>query len=298
VSIAPSQDGGFSFLLNNREMPSFHQKIEQFLNRVRSRLPILEHYHLQISSHNTFPHSSGIASSASAMSALAFCLADLQQQVNELNDIEISHVSSMARLGSGSAARSVYGGWNLWGRLTEIPESSDNYAIPVSVDIAPVFHSLHDDILIVDTSTKPVSSSLGHSLMDNHPFKEGRVKQATKNTLELLNHLSSGNMNGFIEITETEALSLHGLMMSSSPAFTLLLPNTLALIEKIKHFRKRKDIPVTFTLDAGPNLHLLYPDEYANEIETWEDEHLRSLCEKGIIIRDRIGLGPKKIIEA
>jgi diphosphomevalonate decarboxylase len=298
VSLSHADKAGFKFILDGKEVPGFDKKIRKFLDLTQVHLPLIKNHFLKIESSNTFPHSTGIASSASAMSALAFCLADLQQQINRKHSLDISEVSSLARLGSGSAARSAYGGWNLWGRLTEIPESSDTYAIPVPVSVAPVFQNFHDDILIVKSTTKPVSSSVGHSLMNTHPYREGRISQAHKNTLSLLRHLETGNLEGFIDLAESEALSLHALMMSSTPSYTLLHPNSLLLIEKIREYRKTKDIPVSFTLDAGPNIHLLYPHEFAEEVEKWQEQQLKPLCEEERIIQDFVGKGPQKIINS
>lgn len=298
VTATPSEEEGFMFLLDGKEMAGFDKKIKKFLELVQMRLPMIKNHFLKIESSNTFPHSTGIASSASAMSALAFCLADLQQQINGKHTLDISEVSSLARQGSGSAARSVYGAWNLWGQLPEIPESSNNYAIPAPVSVASVFQNLHDDILLVNSTTKPVSSSAGHALMNNHPYRDGRITQAHKNTLTLLKHLETGNLDGFIELAESEALSLHALMLSSSPSYTLLQPNSLMLIEKIRKYRKTKDIPVCFTMDAGPNIHLLYPHEFSEEVKNWEDQQLKPLCEEGRIIRDFVGKGPQKIINS
>ncbi|WP_245531784.1 hypothetical protein [Anaerophaga thermohalophila] len=154
VSLAPKEGSGFTFCLDNREEPGFRPKIQKFLDHVRARIPLIENYHINIFSTNTFPHSSGIASSASAMSALALCLADLQQQVSDRHYLNIREVSSLARMGSGSAARSVYGGWSIWGRIPEIPESSDHYAIPLPDEIHPLFKTLHDDVLIVSGQSK------------------------------------------------------------------------------------------------------------------------------------------------
>ena len=296
VSLGTEPKEDFQFLLEGKEVPGFDTKIRTFLNLAQVRLPLIKNYFLKIESSNTFPHSAGIASSASAMSALALSLADLQQQIDGNKTLDISEVSSLARLGSGSAARSVYGGWNIWGRLTEIPESSDNYAIPVPVSVAPVFQNFHDDILIVKSDSKPVSSSAGHALMNNHPYREGRIAQAHNNTLRLLKHLEEGNLEGFIDICESEALSLHALMMSSNPSYTLLQPNSLLLIEKIREFRRSREIPVSFTMDAGPNVHLLYPHEFAEEVKNWQEQQLKPLCEDGRIIRDFVGRGPQKII--
>jgi diphosphomevalonate decarboxylase len=134
--------------------------------------------------------------------------------------------------------------------------------------------------------------------MNNHPYRNGRIQQAHDNTLNLIKYLETGNLEGFIEMAESEALSLHALMMSSTPSYTLLQPNSLLLIEKIREFRKTKDIPVSFTMDAGPNIHLLYPDEYQKEISGWQERELQPLCEKSRIIRDYVGKGPQKIINS
>lgn len=287
--------GTFSFYLNNEEKLSFRDKIQSFLDQIGHHIPYIQQYHLKIKSSNTFPHSSGIASSASAMSALAFCLADLHQQVNPEEKISRQTISSWARIGSGSAARSVFGGWNLWGKLPEIPESSDFYAIQLTDKIHPLFQTIQDDILIVSGKRKSISSSAGHDLMHGHPYQQGRIKQAHNNTFLLLQYLENGDWEGFSNLAENEALSLHALMMSSNPAYTLMLPNSLALINKIKAFRQKSGLPVTFTLDAGPNIHLLYPREVKNKIKTWEEEELKPLCENETIICDHIGEGPRKI---
>ncbi|MDN5291798.1 MAG: diphosphomevalonate decarboxylase [Anaerophaga sp.] len=297
VSLAQKKGSGFTFYLDNREEPGFRPRIQKFLDHVRARVPLIGNHHINIFSTNTFPHSSGIASSASAMSALVLCLADLQQQVSDRHHLNIREVSSLARMGSGSAARSVYGGWSIWGRIPEIPESSDHYAIPLPNEIHPLFKTLHDDVLIVSGQSKKVSSSAGHAMMNDHPYREGRIIQARENTLKLIRSLEQGNMDDFIEVTENEALSLHGLMMSSMPSYTLLHPNSLRIIREISVFREATGLPVTFSLDAGPNIHLLYPHHIEEEIIAWEQKQLQTFCEDGRIIRDRIGSGPEKIID-
>ncbi len=294
VGITPHTGGGFKFCLGGREQPSFEPKIKSFLDLALPLLPHLHNFFLTIESRNSFPHSSGIASSASSMSALALCLVDLEGQLSGTATIDLPLASSLARLGSGSAARSVYGGWNLWGRMEEFPESSDNYAVPVPITPAPVFHDLHDDILIISSQSKRVSSSEGHRLMHHHPYRAGRLQQARKHALALMDYLEAGDVDAFIELAETEALSLHALMMSGTPGYTLLQPNTLEAINRVKTFRKESGLPLGFSLDAGPNLHLLYPDEQATPIKRWISEALLPLCEDQKIIEDQVGPGPAR----
>jgi diphosphomevalonate decarboxylase len=228
------------------------------------------------------------------MSALALCLVDLEGQLSGTSTPDLPLASNLARLGSGSAARSVYGGWNLWGRMEEFTGSSDNYAIPVPITPAPVFQNLHDDILIISSQSKSVSSSEGHRLMHHHPYKAGRLQQARSHTLALMDYLEAGDVKAFIDLAETEALSLHALMMSSSPGYTLLQPHTLEAINRVRTFRKESGLPLGFSLDAGPNLHLLYPDVHASAIKTWIAEALLPLCENKKIIEDQVGQGPTR----
>ncbi len=297
VAISPKTGGGLSFRLDGMEQPSFLPKINTFLQLTRPFLPHLNNFFLNIESHNSFPHSSGIASSASSMSALALCLCDLEAQLAGSQTINLKLASTLARLGSGSAARSVYGGWNLWGRMPGFSKSSDNFAIPLPVTPAPIFRNLHNDILIISSKIKSVSSSEGHRLMNSHPYKEGRLRQARTNTMELTELLKSGDMDAFINLAENEALSLHALMMSSSPGYTLLHANTLEAIQRVRSWRKESNIPVGFSLDAGPNLHILYPDAYAPSVKDWMTTALVPLCESKTVIRDRIGDGPQKLKE-
>lgn len=297
ITTKPSDDGGFTFLLDGQKKENFDSKIEQFLNKARPFFPFLKNHHLVIESHNSFPHSSGIASSASAMSALAQCLVSLHQlsQGKSLNNIDKIMVSGVARLGSGSACRSVYGGWSLWGKTPAIANSSNMYAIALENNIHPVFHTLQDTILLVDPTPKKVSSSQGHQLMENHPYRKARIKQANENTEKLLQILASGNVHSFLNLAENEALSLHGLMMSSTPSYTLLHPNTISLMAIIQEKRQKEGWPVGFSLDAGPNIHLLHPASHQQLIVEWIDKDLKAFCHQGNIIYDNLGQGPELI---
>lgn len=297
ITAKPSEVGGFTFLLDGQEKLLFNSKIEQFINKVRPFFPFIKNHHLVIESHNSFPHSSGIASSASAMSALALCLVSLHQHSlgKKINDIDNIMVSGVARLGSGSACRSVYGGWSLWGKTSVVANSSNMYAVPIENNIHPVFESIHDTILLVDPTPKKVSSSRGHQLMEGHPYQQSRIKQANNNTETLLEILNSGNINQFLELAENEALSLHGLMMSSTPSYTLLHPNTINLITLIQEKRGKEGWPVGFSLDAGPNIHLLYPASHQQPILEWVNKELKPFCYQGEMIHDKLGYGPEHI---
>ena len=228
------------------------------------------------------------------MATLALCLCEIHQKVTDSYSDKIAflkHASHIARLGSGSACRSIYPYLAQWGQTDSIPSSSDEYAIPVS-DVHVDFTTYLDAILIIDSDEKKVSSSAGHQLMEKNPFAEIRYKQAHTNLAELLIALKTGDLDTFIEIVELEALMLHALMMTSQPSYILIRPNTLQGIEKIQLFRQETKIPVCFTLDAGPNIHLLYPKKYQTEVEAFISQQLIMLCEDERVIFDCCGEGP------
>ncbi|MBO5848253.1 MAG: hypothetical protein J6R17_03495 [Bacteroidales bacterium] len=274
------------FYFEGKENQAFKSKIEKYLQENKEHFTFLNGLHLNIESYNSFPHSSGIASSASSMSALILCLLGIKYKDNEINLQEASYLS---RLASGSAARSVYPTMTLWGKTPSLPESSDEYAISIADMINPVFKTYHDSILIVSSKEKSVSSRAGHSLMNNHPMAENRYATARKNTEDLLTILKQGDLEGFIKIAESEANQLHDLMATSTPSYTLKEENTINIIEKILEFRKETCLPICYTLDAGPNVHLLYPDSCSEQVHSFIDEVLKNYCFNNKWIDDNNG---------
>ena len=113
--------------------------------------------------------------------------------------------------------------------------------------------------------------------------------------IEMIHVLETGNLDRFIEIVENEALTLHGLMMSSDPGYILIKSETIEIIERIRNFRQTQKIPVTFTLDAGPNVHILYPESYRKEVIKFIEDELVVLCDANQWIDDSTGKGPKLI---
>lgn len=302
VAYAPADEYGkisFRFYFEEKEHPAFAGKLKTFFEAISEEMPFLKKYHLEVRSSNTFPHSAGIASSASAMSALALCLCSIERQVNNDDDSTdenfFARASYIARIGSGSAARSLFGGMVSWGSSPALTGSSDVHATPLTIAIHPDFHNLRDTILIISKSEKKVSSRAGHQLMEGHPYATARYEHAAKNLSSLLDALKSGDMAAFADIVENEALTLHAMMMASNPGFVLVENNTLQVIEKIREFRKKTGIPICFTLDAGPNVHVLFPEKYDQEAKSFIKSELLSFCESALYIQDRMGNGPEKL---
>lgn len=291
---AAGMGGEIKVILDGQPAPSFVPKVSQFFERIAAYVPFFKDYDYEINTHNSFPHSSGIASSASGMSALALCTLSMAAQLGHTHQDFYQTASILARLGSGSASRSVYGPLAVWGKHANTPLSSDAFAVPYH-DIDPIFETFQDYILLVDKGVKQVSSTAGHSLMNGHPFAAQRFAQAHTNLSDIQTHLRSGDLDQFGEIVESEALTLHAMMMTSRPYYLLVKPNTIAIIEAIWAFRQDTKIPVYFTLDAGANVHMLFPKGDKQKVDAFVNDVLQSYCHKGEYLCDAVGNGPEQL---
>ncbi len=297
VKKSENNDFSFELLFEGKPKEDFKPKIQNFFERIESYCPFLKEYHFKIDTQNTFPHSSGIASSASGMAALAMNIMSLEKAINPSISDEYFYAkaSFLARLGSGSACRSIKGEVVVWGNHAEISGSSDLFGVEFS-EIHQNFKNYQDTILLVDKGEKQVSSTVGHDLMHNHPFAERRFTQAHENLSKIKKILSSGNVAEFIKIVESEALTLHAMMMTSMPYFILMKPNTLEIINKIWKFRNETQVPVCFTLDAGANVHVLYPENLKENVLQFIQNELIEYCQNGQYICDEIGNGSQLIM--
>ena len=293
TTIEKSSEFSFDFLFEGQPKEDFKPKIKKFFEKISQYCPYLKQYHFFINSQNTFPHSSGIASSASGMAALSMNIMSLERALNpEMTDEYFyKKASFLARLGSGSACRSIKGKIVVWGKHVDFSDSSDLFGVEFSSKIHNVFDNYQDTILLVDKGEKQVSSTLGHNLMHNHPFAQKRFEQAHDNLSKMKTILENGNLTDFIALVESEALTLHSMMMTSMPYFILMKPNTLEIINAIWKFRSETDIPVCFTLDAGANVHLLYPENVKEIVLQFIQDKLVGFCQKGHYICDEIGEG-------
>lgn len=298
IQLTSSTKRKVGFLFEGEVSAPFAQRVEKYLAAMSVEHEWLNNFSFQIESSNSFPHSAGIASSASAFAALGLCLVDLKQQVNKRNFTEqqfFQKASRWARLGSGSACRSVFPAFALWGRFPGFPSSTDSNAIPIGAGFHQDYTLLRDAVLLVNSGQKKVSSSAGHELMNGHIFKNVRIAQANSNLIELLQVMKTGDHTRFFDLVEKEALSLHALMMTSDPSFILMEPNSLAIIKKIRDFRQQTGLPVGFTIDAGPNIHLLYFGYDKHKVHEFIESELVGLTEGGKWLDDCIGEGPVKL---
>ncbi len=211
---------------------------------------------LHIDTHNTFPASCGIASSASGMAALTIgavaCWLEASSWEALTNKgISRAQLASWARRGSGSACRSLWGGFVVW----------EAAAGPASQRAYPLFPSAHwdlcDTLLLVSTAPKSVSSSQGHTTAWESPLFLPRLSGLPTRKRAMLEALADCNLAQLGPLLEQEALEMHSIMLSVVPPIVYLLPQTASWIVQIRRWRQEEGLEVYFTIDAGPNLHLI-----------------------------------------
>ena len=144
----------------------------------------------------------------------------------------------------------------------------------------------NDYVLLIHEGQKSVSSTVGHGLMNTNPYAERRFQEARENFVPMKEILKLGDLQAFMKLVEHEALTLHAMMMMSDPAFILMQKGTLQVINRVWEFRKETNLPLFFTLDAGANVHLLFPSEKKAEISNFIETELLRYTQNGGIVRD------------
>ncbi len=293
-----------SMKIENR---TFFLKLENFLADLeKSEMLWLKDYDLTLDTRNTFPHSTGIASSASSFASVALALSELELQIQSksetshytLNDLS-ERASFIARLGSGSACRSVVPIAAIWGATNtneNAKYSKDEMACALATDdLIASAQEWSDAILIISKIEKTISSTHGHYLMQEHDLLATRIKIANKHFEDLMTAWKNKDWPQWCQIIEKEALWLHAMMMTSQSPYLLMEGNTVNCIQKFIEWRDQHKITACFTLDAGPNVHILYHASCRLKVLQWiKSDEIQSLCQAGWI-DDFVGMGPRKI---
>ncbi len=228
-----------------------HARVATHLDRIR-RLAGEERWGRVVSRSN-FPSGVGLAASASGFAALT--LAASSALGLELEERELT---SLARLGSGSAARSMLGGFVEW-----VAGSSheDSYAY----QLAPPDHwALCDCVAVVGETPKPVGSADGHRLAATSPLQVARVRQVELDIEPMRQAIRERDLPQLGSLMERDALSMHAVMMTSDPSLFYWTPATVAVMTAVRRWRM-EGLGAWFTIDAGPNVHVLVPEEESDE---------------------------------
>jgi diphosphomevalonate decarboxylase len=227
-------------------------RVSHFLDRVRYLAGISTF--AQVTSENNFPTGSGIASSASGFAALslaASAAAGLHLDQKEL--------SRLARRGSGSACRSVPGGFVEWFPGTD-DESS--FAISIAADDHWV---LRDCIAIVSRQHKETGSAAGHTFADTSILQEVRVQDAERRLEKCREAIKYRDFQEFAAIVELDSNLMHAVMITSRPQLIYWQPATLDVMRAVAEWRT-SGIPVCYTIDAGPNVHVITTSENSSYV--------------------------------
>lgn len=267
----------YFYLDDERVVGTPYQRVATFLDAVR-QLAGTPKLHATVASYNNVPTAAGFASSASGFAALA----GAASKALSLN-LTDEALSRLTRLGSGSACRSIYGGFAEWQQGQEA-DGSDSYAVP----IAPRDHwDLRVGAVVLSQTKKDVSSRVGMKrTVDTSPFFKGWVDSIPRDLETIKEGITARDFEKVGEVAEANCLKMHGTMMGAQPPFTYFQPTTLAVMDTIQNMRA-EGIPAYFTIDAGPNVKVLYLPEY----ETTIQQRLLELPGVQDVILSRAGQG-------
>ncbi|MGD2155278.1 MAG: diphosphomevalonate decarboxylase [Anaerolineales bacterium] len=229
------------------------RRVKKHLNHIRAISGL--NLFARIYSENNFPIGAGIASSASAFAALT--LASTYAAGLRLSEIELSRI---ARLGSGSACRSVPSGFVEWQVGTG---DSESYAHSIA---SPDHWELTDLIVVVAEEHKSTGSTEGHKLADTSVFQSMRVSDTPRRLNICRNAIFNHDFDALAKISEIDCIMMHAVMMTSTPALFYWLPTTVTIINKVRIMRQY-GMPIFYTIDAGPNVHVICPNENEAEIK-------------------------------
>jgi diphosphomevalonate decarboxylase len=248
-------------------------RVVRHLDQIRSRLQLSKF--AEIHSHNNFPMGTGIASSASAFAALT--AAAVKASGADLSERELS---TLARLGSGSASRSIPGGFVVW-HADSTHEGS--YAEMIAL---PEHWDLVDVVAIVSEEHKRTTSSAGHPTAATSDLQQARVAGAEARLAACTQAVLERDFSRLAEVVEMDSNLMHAVMMTSRPALFYWKATTLTIMEAVGQWRG-EGLEVCYTLDAGPNVHCICTAGSAVQVENL----LREIPGIRDVLVSRAGIG-------
>lgn len=230
-------------ILGEKRVEKEQARVTGHLNRIRKKAGV--NFKAKVISKNSFPKKAGIASSASGFAALTLAAT----RALDLNLSE-KELSILARQGSGSASRSIPDGFVEW---KVARKSKDSYAHSL---YSEDYWNLKDLVVVVENPIKKIGSTLAMKLSLKNPYFKIRLRKLPERIKNLKKALARKDFNMLGEIIEEDSVEFHSIIMTAKPPIFYWNRVTMALIQKV-HFWRSKGIPVYFTIDAGPNVHLI-----------------------------------------
>jgi diphosphomevalonate decarboxylase len=264
--------GGFS-----TPKPEFHRRIQLQLDRMRRWAGTEERF--RVATRNTFPSAAGLASSASGFAALTLATAGALGR----SDTSTAELSRLARnSGSGSAARSVLGGYVEW-PAAEDEEGSE------AVQLSDAEHwDLRDVIAVVEIGPKSVPSLEGHRRAVTSPYFSRRLELLPERLAKVRRAIAERNLEMLGPVLEEEAVDLHLVAMSSRPPIFYWAPGTVAVLRTVRELRQ-EGLAAWATMDAGANVHVICDPDSEEDVA----ERMEGLSAVGFVIQDSVGSGPE-----
>jgi diphosphomevalonate decarboxylase len=252
VTFDPSLNQDELILNDNRITGKSLIRTQQFMDRVRQVAGVS--LFARIQSENDFPTGAGVASSASGFAALALAATAALGM-----DLSARELSSLARFGSGSACRSIPEGFVEW---HSDPVSGESFA----ESIAPADHwQLMDCIAILSEGHKPIGSQAGMELAKTSPLQKARVTDSKRRLEICRSAILNRDFEALAKITELDSNLMHAVMMTSAPPLFYWEPQSLAIMKAVKDWQK-DGLQATYTLDAGPNVHVICTQDVLDEV--------------------------------
>ncbi|MCM3742038.1 diphosphomevalonate decarboxylase [Oceanobacillus luteolus] len=238
-------------------MGEAYKRVTAFLDLIR-RMADKEDLFARVKSYNQVPTAAGFASSASGFAALT--AAATKAIGLDLSDTELSRLT---RQGSGSSSRSIYGGFAEW-EMGEKEDGSDSYAVPIASEN-------HWDVrmagVVLTSKMKKISSRAGmRRTVETSPFYEGWLKSIPEDLSQIKKAISDKDFTRLGEIAEANCLKMHATSLAAKPPFTYWIDSTIRVMQQVQEMREQ-GIPAYFTIDAGPNVKVLYLPEYEEQVE-------------------------------
>ncbi|MCE2466533.1 MAG: diphosphomevalonate decarboxylase [Caldilineaceae bacterium] len=255
---SPTGEADILVIDGKEQSGSAHRRTVSLLDRIRTAMGI--HWPAHVESRNSFPASAGIASSASGFCALTVAACQALAAGGRRDIPNRLHQARLARRASGSACRSFQGGFVEWSAGVD-----DTTSVACQV-AGPDHWPLHDVVAVLDADPKSVSSHDGHRLAATSPLQEERVRQVQSHLNTARAAIRARDLKSLGEISERDAMLMHAVMMSSEPPLLFLNEGSVALMRQIRDWRLQEGLEVYFTVDAGPNLHVLCNEANVGEV--------------------------------
>lgn len=229
-------------------------RVAKHLQALRDRLGIVGY--ARVESSNNFPMGAGIASSAASFAALTVAAVGSAHLT-----LTEPMLSALARLGSGSAARSIPTGFAEW-------YASDDHDQSYAVSVAPPdYWNLVDVVAVISGEHKPVGSTQGHQSAGSSDLQSARVAGASARLEQCRKAILERDFGSFAEVVELDSNLMHAVMMTSRPPLFYWLPVSLTVMKLVSEWRA-EGLDVCYTLDAGPNVHCICTQDSADEVRS------------------------------